>query len=127
MMIKNTMIRRYNVIKAAGVLLLVLVTLWCIFGIKANAAERAKNDRMEYQLQEKEFIKEVRDCLETHGYLNSGITLTKIMEGDSRDYTVRIHHAYIDTDNEKTLSKVYAMLDEVTMEGENVTVNYVIF
>ena len=46
-MTRSDVLRRYNVVKIAGVLLIVAAILWCAFGIKANAAVKAENDRKE--------------------------------------------------------------------------------
>lgn len=110
------------------IFLLVGIVLWSLCGIKANAAEKAENDRMEYQIQEKHFVKEVRTQLEKQGYSNSGVTVTKVMDTDgSREYKVLVHHKDIDLQDAKEVLEVYAALDEITMEGERVTINYQLF
>ena len=115
-------------VKIAGVLLIVVVALWCVFGIKANASVKAENDKAEYQLQEIEFKKEVKDCLENMGYFNSGITVTKIMNEDgSREYSVRVHNQYLDLENTDAVNYVYSALSYIRVQGDNITVNYTIF
>ena len=65
------------------------------------AMERAYYDELEdaYTLQ-------LKEVLLVKGYVNAGITITKVYgEGGSREYTVQIHHRMIDglSDNEKVL------------------------
>ena len=128
MMTRSDVLRRYNVVKIAGVLLIVVAILWCAFGIKANAAVKAENDRKEYQLQEIQFKQEIRTCMEDMGYFNSGITVTKIMnENGSREYNVRVHHQYSDLENTDAVNEVYSALSHIQVQGDNITVNYTIF
>ena len=128
MMTRSDVLRRYNVVKIAGVLLIVAAILWCAFGIKANAAVKAENDRKEYQLQEIQFKQEIRTCMEDMGYFNSGITVTKIMnENGSREYNVRVHHQYLDLENTDAVNEVYSALSHIQVQGDNITVNYTIF
>ena len=128
MMTRSDVLRRYNVVKIAGVLLIVAAIFWCAFGIKANAAVKAENDRKEYQLQEIQFKQEIRTCMEDMGYFNSGITVTKIMnENGSRKYNVRVHHQYLDLENTDAVNEVYSALSHIQVQGDNITVNYTIF
>ncbi len=110
-----------------GMLVLLAIFLWSINGIKVYAQDKAQNDKVEYQLQEKQFLNKVRTTLETNGYENSGITLTKIMDTNgNREYTVLIHNADIDLDSQEEVS-VYNSLNGICMEWENATVFYEIF
>ena len=125
---KSTFIKKYNVIKIVGVFVFAVVLLWCILGIKANAAERADNDREEYQMQEKLLVEEVRSSLEAMGYYNSGITVTKVMDTDgSREYKVLVHHSDIDLQDMEEVNALYLAFNEISPDGENVTVKYTIF
>ena len=125
---KTNSMRKYNAIKVAGMLFLTVAILWCIFGIKANAAERANNDKAEYQKQEMQLRNEIRGCLEDMGYCNSGITMTKVLdEEENREYKVLIHHQDLDADNTDKVQMVYDVLSDIFITGENITVNYTIF
>ena len=117
-----------TVVTATVITAVMILVLWSACGIKANAAERADNDRMEYQIQENTFLKEIRNCMEEEGYYNSGVTLTKIMDTDgSREYNVMVHHSDIDLDDEEKIASIYSLLCQVSFEDENVMVNYRIF
>lgn len=120
--------RKNTVVTATVITAVMVLVLWSACGIKANAAERADNDRMEYQIQENTFLKEIRNCMEEEGYYNSGVTLTKIMDTDgSREYKVMVHHSDIDLDDEEKIASIYSLLCQVSFEDENVMVNYRIF
>lgn len=119
--------RNYTV-KIVAMLVLAVLVLWSICSIKANAAERAENDKTEYQLQESQLKSEIRDCLEEMGYNNSGITMTKVIDADnSREYTVLVHHQDLDTGDLEKVNEIYGILNQIQMPGENMTVNYTIF
>lgn len=107
--------------------ILLVISLWSINSIKIYAKERAQNDKIEYQLQERQFLDKVRMTLETQGYTNSGITLTKVMDLDgSREYTVLIHNADIDLNSQEEKA-VYTSLSVIQMNWKNATVSYEIF
>ena len=120
--------RKKTVVTATVITAVMVLVLWSACGIKANAAERADNDRMEYQIQENTFLKEIRNCMEEEGYYNSGVTLTKIMDTDgSREYKVMVHHSDIDLEDEEKIASIYSLLCQVSFEDENIMVNYRIF
>lgn len=117
-----------NKVMAAGLFILAIVVLWSICGIKASAAEGADNDRETYQIEEQLFVKEVRNSLEAQGYYNSGITVTKVMDTDgSREYKVLVHHRDMDLQDEDVVDSIYYSLNQITMDGENVSINYQLF
>lgn len=110
-----------------GMLILLAILLWSANGIKVYAKDRAQNDKIEYQLQEKQFLNKIRAILEENGYENSGITLTKVMDTDGkRKYTVLIHNTDIDSDSQEE-NEVYSYLSKIYMEWENTEVFYEIF
>lgn len=50
-----------------------------------------------YREKERGLINATRDYLKQQGFADSGVTLTRVVEGDgSRSYTVTIHHRGID-------------------------------
>ena len=121
-------LKRYNALKIIGAFVIATILVGGIWGIKANAAQRADNDKAEYQIQEICLKNEIRSCLEEMGYFNSGITMTKVMEADgSREYSVLIHHSDLDMENEVLVNDVYMTLYNIHMGGDNMTVNYTIF
>lgn len=50
-----------------------------------------------YREKERQLVKDTRQELERQGFANSGVMLTRVVEGDGkRTYTVTIHHREID-------------------------------
>ena len=124
----QTGLSTYNVVKVIGVLALAIILLGGIWGIKANAAQKANNDKAEYQLQETELKNEIRACMENLGYYNCGITMTKVMdENGKREYRVLLHHMDLDKADSEKVNELYLMLSYIQMPEENMTVNYTIF
>ena len=120
--------KREYMMKSVMFLVLTVLILWSICSIKANAAQRAENDKTEYQLQEVQLKSEIRDCLEKMGYKNCGITITKVIDADgSREYTVLVHHQYLDINNTDKVNIIYENLMAIDTEEKNMTVNYTIF
>lgn len=104
------------------------VIIFCIFGIKANAAQRADNNQDIYVAAEKEYIAQIRAFMEQKGYYNSGITLTKTMEGDKIcSYRLLLHHKDFDADNEIKVEDIKNELKNIGMGEENILVKIEIF
>ena len=127
-MTKESVYKKYKVLNVVGILIVSIAIFWCVIGIKASALERADHDKKQYQMQEVQFKSEIKNCLEDMGYENAGITITKIMEEDGgREYTVLVHHQYLDANDSEKVNKVCAKLLVIDIPGENMTVNYTIF
>lgn len=127
-MTKAIFLKRYNVLKITGVLFVIVAILWGVIGIKANGAEKAENDKVYYQLQETQLKNQIREELEEMGYNNCGITMTKVMNQNGlREYTVLVHHQYLDTTNEEKVNDIYEALMSVEVDDTDMTVKYTIF
>lgn len=124
----RTFNKRNYTVKVVAFFVLAVLILWSICSIKANAAQKADNDKTKYQLQEAQLKNEIRAGLEELGYDNAGITMTKVMDADGRrEYTVLVHHQYLDTKDTDKVNAVYAFLYTIDMADDTITVNYTIF
>ena len=124
----RTFLKSNCTVKVVVAVFVAILLLWSACGIKANAAEKADNDRAEYQMQENEFVKEIRNCMEEQGYYNSGITLTKVMDTDgSREYKVMVHHSDLDLEDDMEVAIINEMLENISFNAENTTVIFTIF
>lgn len=124
----NTLNKRNYTVKVVAFFVFAVLILWSICSIKANAAQKADNDKTKYQLQEAQLKNEIRSGLEEMGYDNAGITMTKVMDADgSRAYTVLVHHQYLDADDTDKVNAVYKSLYTIDTPDDNITVNYTIF
>jgi len=78
--------------------ILVAIIAFCIAGTVegqepgASAAEEAF-----YKEQEAQLLQDTKACLKELGYVNSGVTLNRIVDAEGkREYTFTIHHSRID-------------------------------
>lgn len=84
--------------KVFNLLLVVIAVIVIAFCIKGTAYSMEKNDGstdMEryYISLEKEYVSEVKAILDSEGYTNAGVMMTKMVSVDgNRDYTLTIHH-----------------------------------
>lgn len=119
---------RKNTFGMIALLIMIALAIWSICGIKAYAVEKADNDKIEYQLKESSFLREVRKCMEESGYYNSGVTLTKVMDIDGMiSYTALVHHQDIDLEDTEKVNQVYASLEKIDIPMANAIVNYKLF
>lgn len=81
-----------------------LVTMMLIFSISlfmgmTVSSKGTSNLSLEehYRLLEQDMVRDVRHYLNEHGYRNSGITLTRVVdEAENRAYTLTVHHDKIE-------------------------------
>lgn len=79
--------------------LLAVFTLFSLITMKVNG--QGENtiavERELYEELEEDYTQRLQEMLESKGYRNAGITMTKIYQEDgSREYTIQIHHKRID-------------------------------
>lgn len=78
-----------------------------------------------YREKEKELVNTTRACLKQLGFENSGVTLTRVVDGDgSRAYTVTIHHRAIDRMEEAERDVLARRLAALAFEDEASTFCY---
>ena len=108
-------------------LFLTVILSLCI-GSKAKGSAEVPGVGSEYvELREEEYVEGVKNTLEENGYSNSGVSITKVVDGEHIEYTVSVHHKRIDKMNEiqrRELSDI--LLDrEPIMEGAVIRVKYI--
>lgn len=79
-----------------GLLLISTVLTAATAGLLKDGGKRAEDA---YYIQlEQEYVREMREVLNTAGFQNSGVMLTKtIYEDNSREYHIAIHHGRFDS------------------------------
>lgn len=73
---------------------LILVIVFCVKGtvFSKENNERAKANRY-YAALEDEYLEQTKEFLKEQGYINCGVTMTRVTQEDgSREYTVLLHH-----------------------------------
>lgn len=111
---------------AVSVCVLVLITVFSAVGV-VHAQEKDSFMAAEsyYQNLEKKYVKEIRECLSSSGYSNSGVMLTRtVFEDGSREYLISIHNGRFDrlTDREKEV--LVNSLAKKAFQEENVRFVY---
>ena len=96
--------------------ILVFITSLCIGGtVQSQSKEKQRFDNEAYSEMEREYLDTVRDVLEQHECLNSGITMTYVLDQDGiRSYELLIHHKYIDRMKNSQKEALLKELREIT-------------
>ena len=86
-----------RIIWGLAAIVLSMAAAMCIAGsIKSQAADTLRAQEAYYEQLEREYIGQVRNFLTEQGYRNSGVTLSRIVDGEGqRRYRVLIHHGAI--------------------------------
>lgn len=78
-----------------------------------------------YREKERQLVRDTRRELERQGFINSGVMLTRVMEGDGkRTYTVTIHHREIDRMETAEREELAWELSVFAFEDENSSFRY---
>ena len=122
---RNTLDLRKNLLFAAATIILVLITAFCIAGTVMSKGDMNNAELESYYRQvEKELVGQTRELLDDLGFKNSGVTLTRVVDGEgNRDYTFKIHHGKIDAMSEGEQAKLANTLAEgyMILKGEGFT------
>lgn len=90
---------RGNAVFITAVMVLLLISAVCIAGtakLQNGSAKRAEEAR--YMQLEREYVREMQTILNTEGFINSGVMLTRtVYEDNSREYHIAIHHGRFDS------------------------------
>lgn len=78
-----------------------------------------------YREKERQLVKDTRRELERQGFINSGVMLTRVVEGDGkRTYTVTIHHREIGRMETAEREELAWELSAFAFEDENSSFRY---
>ncbi|MCH5270020.1 MAG: hypothetical protein J1E83_04665 [Lachnospiraceae bacterium] len=90
---------RGNAVFITAVLALLMISAGCIAGtvrLQNDSAKRTEEAR--YVQLEREYVREMQTILNTEGFINSGVMLTRtVYEDNSREYHIAIHHGRFDS------------------------------
>jgi len=111
-----------------SVLLVAVFTL--SMGIRANGSARRMPDITDgyYRQIEKAYIEAVRDKLDSEGYRNAGISMTKIINAEGGfDYLLSVHHKRIDKMNNQSRDELTGIItkDEIEIANSSISVKYI--
>lgn len=82
---------------AATILLVTVAAISFAGTVMARMSAGGAEPESYYREKEQQMVRDTRQELERQGFANSGVMLTRVVEGDGRrSYTVTIHHGEID-------------------------------
>lgn len=77
----------------ATAVLIMIITLCCSITVMSKSDITAKEKQAYYLEKEQEVVKETRAFLNEKGFRNSGVSMTRIVNGEGeREYTIMLHH-----------------------------------
>lgn len=96
-------------------IVLSMAAAMCIAGsIKSQAADTLRAQEAYYEQLEREYIGQVKNFLTEQGYRNSGVTLSRIVDGEGqRRYRVLIHHSAIDRLEEEARAELLEQVSDL--------------
>lgn len=99
-----------------------LITIGLIFitftamtmSVNATKDRRLQHKNKYYEQMEDDYVEVLRSTLSDKGYVNAGITMTKIFyENGKREYTVKLHHKRMERLNADERQMLLAELSEI--------------
>lgn len=118
--------KRKNILLAATAILLILIILFCSTEtvMSQNRTDDGMN-RQYYAAMEKEYRANIEQALDEKGFVNSGINIRWVSDGDGiREYTVIIHHGRINSLDEHDKEELLHELTEFEFSDENCSFSY---
>lgn len=86
--------------------------LFITWSIKSQAADTLKAQEEYYEQLEREYITRVRGFLAEQGYRNSGVTLSRVVDGEGqRSYMIRVHHSAMEQLNDEKLAELLEQIE----------------
>lgn len=102
------------------------VFLVCVIGVfvkgtvVSQAKSKIKQENETYHELEREYIKETRQTLKKAGFANSGVNLTKVIDGEgNRVYTMVVHNSKINNLDETGKSALLEQLKGIEFGDDN--------
>lgn len=104
---------------AATVILVSVAALSFAGTVMCRAGQNGAEQEGYYREKEKVLVNDTRAYLKQQGFADSGITLTRVVDGDgSRLYTVTVHHRGIDRMEEQQREALAQELAALAFEEE---------
>lgn len=78
-----------------------------------------------YRVKEEALVKDTREYLSAHGFQNSGVMLTRVVDAEGkRYYTVTVHHGEIDRMTKEERAELADKMSELDFADENCTFSH---
>lgn len=110
-----------DLIFCAFTVFLVAVTALCVTGTVIGQSHIDEREvEAFYCAKEKEMVSEVIKYLNDNGFRNSGVALTRVVDGEGyREYMLTIHHDKIDVMSDRERDELKGRLSDLEFEDEN--------
>lgn len=103
----------------ATVLLILISTFFITKTVQGQSDKELAAREGYYQALEQEYVNEIRAYLNEQGFLNSGVTLTRVVdEQGGRDYQVTLHHKYLERLSEEERQAVFEEIAEMAFKAD---------
>ena len=113
--------RRAGIVSyVAGTMLLVLIAALFVGCTAMSRTDIGTRELEEYYLtKEQTLTEDVCELLAMEGYENSGVMVTRVVEGDgSRLYTIAVHHKRINLLDDKEREMLQSQVEGLVFEDE---------
>lgn len=104
-----------------AVILLLCVAGFLVKGtVVSQAKSRIQEENETYHEMEKDYIRKTREVLEEEGFENSGVNLTKVIDGEgNRTYTMVVHNSKINRLEAEEKEELETVLKSIEFADEN--------
>lgn len=110
---------------AVGIVTAVMIIIFSSIVVRSAQADTAMEKY--YAQLECEYKHSVRDYMDRNGYVNAGITVTRVVDAEgNRTYTVKLHHNRLDKLDEDELAGLVYEVSELGFADEFCSFNTVI-
>ncbi len=90
--------------------------------ITVHSQERTRESEAGYRRMEREYVEEARAFLDGVGCRDSGLTLTRVVDGEgNRTYTLTVHHRRIDRMEPREREELAGQLTALSFGAEGCT------
>lgn len=114
-------------ILGAGLLAAIAIS-FMVMTIKGYASNGNREIQLYYDELESDYLKDMKEVLVEEGYIDSGITMTKIMNADgSRDYKIQIHNKSLNNISDIEKDKLCDLLSQFAFDDQNCTFSHEFF
>lgn len=108
-----------NITFIAATIILILISAFFITKtVRGQVDHELAACEKYYQVLEQEYVSEIRAYLNEHGFENSGVTLTRIIDEQGiREYQITLHHKYLEKLSAEEREAIFAAIKNLAFEN----------
>lgn len=115
---------RKKMIAAVLTTFVMIMIFMCSALTAMSSAKQSKELENYYLAQEKQLNKDTRAYLNMKGFKDSGVTVTRIVSEEAREYTVTVHHRKIDAMSGEDRENLANELGKLAFADDNCSFRY---